>query len=111
MKDTAFAFMPYPPAVVPHAPVGPLAGYTFAVKDLFDVAGYPTGGGSPHILAMSGIKTRTAPIVQRILDAGAEWVGKTHTNELAYSMTGKNVHYGTPRNGAAPNRIPGGSSS
>ncbi|TCL03567.1 amidase [Sodalis ligni] len=111
MQDNAFAFMPYPPADVPHAPAGPLAGYTFAVKDLFDVAGYPTGGGSPHILAMSGIKTRTAPAVQRLLDAGAELTGKTHTNELAYSMTGKNIHYGTPRNGAAPNRIPGGSSS
>ena len=111
MHDNAFAFMPYPPAEVPHAAAGPLAGYTFAVKDLFDVAGYPTGGGSPHILAMSGIKTRTAPTVQRLLDAGAALVGKTHTNELAFSMTGKNIHYGTPRNGAAPHRIPGGSSS
>lgn len=111
MQDHAFAFMPYPPAAVPHAPSGPLAGYRFAVKDLFDVAGYPTGGGSPHILAMSGIKTRTAPAVRLLLDAGAECVGKTHTNELAFSLTGKNIHYGTPRNGAAPNRIPGGSSS
>jgi len=111
MKDTAFAFMPYPKAPVPHAETGPLAGYTFAAKDLFDVAGYPTGGGSPHILAMSGIKTRTAPTVQRLLDAGAELVGKTHTNEMAFSMSGKNAHYGTPQNGAAPDRIPGGSSS
>ncbi|XBS71251.1 amidase [Acerihabitans sp. KWT182] len=111
MQDNAFAFMPYPPAEVDHAGVGPLAGYTFAVKDLFDVAGYPTGGGSPHILAMSGIKSRTAPAVARLLDAGARLLGKTHTNELAYSLTGKNIHYGTPRNGAAPNRIPGGSSS
>ncbi len=111
MQDNAFAFMPYPSADVPHASTGPLAGYTFAAKDLFDVAGYPTGGGSPHILAMSGVKTRTAPTVQRLLDAGARCLGKTHTNELAFSMTGKNIHYGTPRNGAAPNRIPGGSSS
>ncbi|PWC22795.1 amidase [Brenneria roseae subsp. roseae] len=111
MQDNAFAFMPYPAVAVGHAPQGPLAGFTFAVKDLFDVAGYPTGGGNPHVLAMSGIKQRTAPTVQRLLDAGAELVGKTHTNEMAFSMSGKNMHYGTPRNGAAPDRIPGGSSS
>jgi amidase len=81
------------------------------VKDLYDVAGYPTGGGSPHVLALSGLKTRTAPIVQRLLDAGARFVGKTHTDELAFSMNGKNAHFGTPVNGAAPDRIPGGSSS
>ena len=111
MKDTAFAFMPYPEVQVPHASNGPLAGLTFAVKDLFDVAGYPTGGGSPHMLAMSGIKQHTSPTVQRLLDAGARMVGKVHTNEMAFSMTGKNAHFGTPINGGAPDRIPGGSSS
>lgn len=111
MQDNAFAFMPYPTVAVPFASSGPLSGLTFAVKDLFDIAGYPTGGGNPHILAMSGIKTHTAPTVQRLLDAGAELIGKTHTNEMAFSMTGINLHYGTPRNGAAANRIPGGSSS
>ena len=111
MTDSAFAFMPYPHVDVPRAASGPLAGYTFAAKDLFDVAGYPTGGGNPHVLAMSGIKTQTAPTIQRLLDAGAELVGKAHTNEMAFSMSGKNAHYGTPRNGAAHDRIPGGSSS
>jgi len=111
MTDSAFAFMPYPHVDVPRAANGPLAGYTFAAKDLFDVAGYPTGGGNPHVLAMSGIKTSTAPTIQRLLDAGAELVGKAHTNEMAFSMSGKNAHYGTPRNGAAHDRIPGGSSS
>ena len=111
MTDSAFAFMPYPPVDVPHAASGPLAGYTFAAKDLFDVAGYPTGGGNPHVLAMSGIKQHTAPVIQRLLDAGARLVGKAHTNEMAFSMSGKNAHYGTPRNGAAHDRIPGGSSS
>ncbi len=110
-ENPARAFVPYPPVPVAHAPMGPLAGLTFAVKDLFDVAGYPTAGGSPHLLAMSGIKTRSAPTVQRLLDAGARFVGKTHTDELAFSMTGKNAHFGTPVNGAAPDRIPGGSSS
>lgn len=109
--DPAHAFMPYPPVPVPHAPAGPLAGLTFAVKDLFDVAGYPTGGGNPLALAASGIKTRTAPAAQRLLDAGARFVGKTHTDEFAFSINGENAHFGTPRNGAAPDRIPGGSSS
>lgn len=109
--DPARAFMPYPAVSVPHAQTGPLSGLTFAAKDLFDVAGYPTSCGSPHMLAMSGIKPRTAPTVERLLDAGARLVGKTITDELAFSMSGKNAHFGTPVNGGAPNRIPGGSSS
>jgi amidase len=109
--DPARAFMPYPAVQVPSASSGPLADLTFAAKDLFDVAGYPTGAGSPHVLAMSGIKTRTAPAVQALLDAGARFVGKTHTDELAFSLNGKNAHFGTPVNGGAPDRIPGGSSS
>jgi len=109
--DPARAFMPYPAAEAPHAPSGPLSGLTFAVKDLFDVVGYPTSAGSPHMLAMSGVKTRTAPIVQRLLDAGARFVGKTITDELAFSLNGRNAHFGTPLNGGAPDRIPGGSSS
>ena len=111
VHDTARAFMPYPPAPVPAASTGPLSGLTFAVKDLFDVAGYPTSGGQPFVLAMSGIKTRTAPTVQRLLDAGAHFVGKTVTDELAFSMNGQNAHFGNPVNGAAPERISGGSSS
>ena len=110
-RDPAHAFMPYPAVPVPHAPSGPLSGLTFAAKDLFDVAGYPTSAGSPHMLAMSGIKTRTAPTVQKLLDAGARLVGKTITDELAFSMSGKNAHFGTPVNGGAPDRIPGGSSA
>jgi len=110
-KDPAHAFVPYPAAPVGHAASGPLAGLSFGVKDLFDVAGYPTGGGNPHVLALSGIKTTTAPAVQRLLDAGARFAGKTYTDELAFSMSGLNAHFGVPRNGAAPERTPGGSSS
>jgi len=109
--DPAHAFVPYPAVAVPSASTGPLANLTFAVKDLFDVAGYPTGGGNPLLLALSGIKTTTAPTVQRLLDAGARFVGKTVTDELAFSMNGKNAHFGTPRNGGAHDRISGGSSS
>lgn len=111
LYDPAHAFVPYPDAAVPHAATGPLTGLCFGVKDLFDIAGYPTGGGNPIVLALSGIKTRTAPTVQRLLDAGARLAGKTVTDELAFSMTGNNVHFGAPLNGAAPDRISGGSSS
>ena len=111
VHDTARAFMPYPWVDVPRAGTGPLSGLTFAVKDLFDVVGYPTSGGQPFILAQSGIKTRHALTVERLLQAGATFVGKTITDELAFSMNGQNAHFGSPLNGAARDRISGGSSS
>lgn len=111
LHDPAHAFIPYPDVPVPRAASGPLADLSFGVKDLYDVAGYPTGGGSPFLLAMSGIKTTTAPAVQKLLDAGARFVGKTVTDELAFSMNGNNAHFGAPINGAAKDRITGGSSS
>ncbi|MBV8622861.1 MAG: amidase [Herbaspirillum sp.] len=107
----ARCFLPYPFVPQPHSPSGPLLGLRLAVKDIFDVAGYPTGCGNAHMLAMSGIKTSSAPAVQALLQAGANFVGKVCTDELAFSMNGKNAHFGTPRNGGAPGRIPGGSSS
>jgi amidase len=105
-------FLPYPAAAVPHAE-GQLAlsGLRFAVKDIFDVAGYPTGCGNPHMLAASGIKPHSARVVQTLLQAGAAFAGKVVTDELAFSLNGKNAHFGSPRNGAAPDRICGGSSS
>jgi amidase len=111
LHDPAHAFVPYPDVPVPHAGSGPLAGMRFGVKDLFNVAGYPTGGGSPTLLALSGIKTHTAPTVARLLAAGAAFAGKTVTDEFAFSMNGNNAHFGAPINGAAPDRISGGSSS
>ncbi len=111
LHDPVHAFVPYPDVPVPHAGTGPLAGLSFGVKDLFDVAGYPTGGGNPLVLALSGTKDRTAPTVQKLLDAGARLAGKTVTDELAFSMNGNNAHFGAPINGAAPERITGGSSS
>jgi amidase len=48
---------------------------------------------------------------QALLDAGAVLRGRTHMDELAYSLNGENVHYGTPVNPTSPDRIPGGSSS
>ena len=48
--------------------------------------------------------------MQTLLDAGARMVGKTITDELAFSLNGQNFHYGTPRNAVTPDRVPGGSS-
>ena len=90
---------------------GPLAGLTFAAKDVFDVAGSRTGFGNPTWFATHALAARTALAVQQVLDAGADMVGKTLTDELTYSLSGQNAHYGTPVNVNAPGRIPGGSSS
>ena len=104
---------------VPHdlaAPIvgantGPLAGLTCAVKDLYDVAGSRTGGGSPDWLAAQKPAAKHAAAVQKLLDAGATIVGKTICDEFFYSVSGANHHYGTPENLRAPGRMPGGSSS
>ena len=96
---------------LPGSGAGPLAGLSFGAKDLFDIAGARTGFGQPDWLRTQPIAKTTAPAVKVLLDAGARLAGKTHCDELCYSLTGENVHYGTPRNVAAPGRIPGGSSN
>ncbi|MGD1879287.1 MAG: amidase family protein, partial [Kiloniellaceae bacterium] len=96
---------------LPGAGDGPLAGLTFGAKDLFDVAGHRTGCGNPTWAATHEPATAHARAVALCLDAGADLRGKTHTDELAYSLMGANAHYGTPVNPAAPDRLPGGSSS
>ena len=93
------------------APGGPLAGLTFAAKDLFDVAGHPTGGGNPDWARHNPVPTRHAWAVQRLLDAGATLIGKTITDEVSLGILGENPFDGTPVNIRAPGRVPGGSSS
>ena len=83
----------------------------FAVKDLIDVAGVPTGGGNPDWPGANATPTRHAAVVQRLLDAGASVMGKTVTDEVSLGILGENAHDGTPLNPAAPDRVPGGSSS
>jgi len=90
---------------------GPLSGLSFAAKDVFDIAGFRTGAGNPDWLRTHPPAEITASSVQRLLDAGATLVGKTHTDELTFSLNGENHHYGTPVNPNASGRIPGGSSS
>jgi amidase len=110
-EDQLGAFMIGPELMASGEPGGLLSGRRFAVKDLFDVAGYPTGAGTPAWLAGAPVASRHAPAVAALLGAGADLCGKTVTDELAFSLSGTNVHYGTPTNPAAPGRIPGGSSS
>jgi amidase len=97
--------------LVTGAASGTLKGATVAVKDLYEVKGFAVGAGVPAYLAESPIASGTATAVQQLLDAGASVQGIAQTDEFAYSVAGRNVHYGTPPNGAVPGAIPGGSSS
>ena len=104
------AFCPHGDFEIAGAADGLLRGLTFATKDIFDIAGRVTGCGNPDWLASHGPAAANAPVVQKLLDAGARMVGKTITDELAFSLNGQNFHYGTPRNAVTPDRVPGGSS-
>ncbi|MEX3010259.1 amidase [Hoeflea sp. TYP-13] len=109
--DQFNAFIDADGPIIEPRPDGPLSGRTLAVKDIFDVAGYRTGCGNPHKLAEAEPARKTAAAIQILLDAGAEFIGKTQTEELAFSLTGDNAHYPRPINPAAPDRMTGGSSS
>jgi len=110
-KDSLNAFCRHTHVEVAGAKNGPLVGLTFGVKDIYDVAGVKTGFGNPDWLATHPIADKTAPIVKLLLEAGASIVGKTHTEEMAFSINGINAHYGKPINVNAPGRVSGGSSS
>ena len=111
MSEAFGAFVPGPR--VRRAPTGPgtLDGLSFAVKDLIDVEGAVTGGGTADWARRQAPAGASAPAVERLLRAGATLVGKTVTDELAFSLEGENHHLGTPINPWAPGRLPGGSSS
>lgn len=109
-SDAAPPF-PEPPTTTGSAHPGALDGLTVAVKDLFAVAGHRIGAGNPAWLAGAPVETTSAWAVSALLDAGARIAGIAQTDELAFSLAGTNVHYGTPPNGAAPGTITGGSTS
>jgi amidase len=90
---------------------GPLDGLRFAVKDTIDVAGFKTGCGNPTWRDSHPAAVVHAVCVEQLLHAGARCVGKTISDELAFSLLGENHFYGTPLNAHAPDRVPGGSSS
>src|SRR3954469_13945520 len=111
MRDSLGAFCDYHDVAIKGRSGGSLTGLTFGVKDVFDVAGARTGAGNPDYLRDSPVATANAPVVQQVLDAGADLIGKTHCDELCFGVEGENFFYGTPENVNAPGRIPGGSSS
>ncbi|MER6975151.1 AtzH-like domain-containing protein [Nocardioides sp. NPDC000445] len=99
------------PLVSSHTADGALSGETVAVKDLYAVAGFAVGAGSPAWLEQAPTAPSHAAAVAALLDAGASVRGIARTEEFAYSLSGLNAHYGAPPNPKAPGRIPGGSSS
>lgn len=90
---------------------GPLDGLRFVYKDLYDVAGFTTGAGNPRWLLEHAPASYTSALIEQLRYAGAMAVGRVQTDELAYSLNGCNVHFGTPINPVTPDRLPGGSSS
>lgn len=97
------------------APTGRLAGLAVSIKDLFDVAGHPTTGGSAALVDAPEAAV-DCPAVARLRQAGAVLVGHTNLSEFAFSGVGINPHHGTPANVATRAldllpRVPGGSTS
>jgi aspartyl-tRNA(Asn)/glutamyl-tRNA(Gln) amidotransferase subunit A len=88
---------------------GKLKGLIISVKDLFDVKGYKTKGGTKFI--DDEIAQKDAKCISLIRKAGGLLLGHTNMTELAYSGLGINPHYGTPSNPIFKNSVPGGSTS
>ncbi|ODR96028.1 hypothetical protein AUC69_02075 [Methyloceanibacter superfactus] len=105
-------------ALVPHTleePIvgrseGPLAGLTFMVKDLFAIKGRKVSNGNPDFYHHATPAAETAPVIARLLDAGASLIGINVCDEFFYSVLGTNAHYGQPINVRAGNHVTGGSS-
>jgi len=111
VTDLGVSLMPVDGKTPSHQTSGSLTGLHFGVKDLIDVEGWRTGGGNPHWLSNAKPASMHALCVKTLLEAGAEFKGKTLTDELAFSLEGQNHHYGTPLNPLWPDCLPGGSSS
>ncbi|MGJ4925571.1 amidase [Bradyrhizobium sp. HKCCYLS2038] len=111
MQDTLGAFIPGAILRRPPHRSGPLSGLSFAVKDLFDVAGEVTGCGNPDWAATHAAAEADAWAVDTLLGAGAALTGKTITDEISLGLLGINRFDGTPLNPLARDLVPGGSSS
>jgi len=86
----------------------PLYGLPFAVKDNIDAAGLPTTCACPEF---AYAPARSAPVVERLRQAGALLIGKTNLDQFATGLVGTRSPYGVPRNPFDASCIPGGSSS
>ncbi len=85
-----------------------LGGIPFAVKDNFDVAGMHTTAGCPSFAYKPD---GTAPVVQRLIDAGAILIGKTNMDQFATGLVGVRSPYGACSSVYDSRYISGGSSS
>jgi len=86
----------------------PLYGVPFAIKDNIDLEGVPTTAACP---AFTYTPTKSATVVQKLIDLGAIPVGKTNLDQFATGLVGVRSPYGVPRNPFREDIIPGGSSS
>lgn len=86
----------------------PLAGKLFAIKDNIDLEGLPTTAACPEF---AFTPTRSATVVQRLVQAGAIPIGKTNLDQFATGLNGTRTPYPIPRNSVNPDYISGGSSS
>lgn len=82
-----------------------------AVKDVIDLAGFPTTAACPAVAKSAAEKARDAHCVSLLKEAGYCVVGKTNLHELAFGPSGVNHWFGTPTNPLDASAIPGGSSS
>lgn len=106
---TRAELLDYARKVEARGPAGlPLYGVPFAIKDNIDLAGTPTTAACPEF---SYTPAASAPVVQRLIDAGAIPVGKTNLDQFATGLVGVRSPYGVPRNPFHADVIPGGSSS
>lgn len=88
---------------------GVLAGVPFAVKNLFDIAGFTTLAGS-KINAVNPEATQDATAVAKLKQAGAVLLGALNMDEYAYGFVTENSHYGATYNPHDLQRVAGGSS-
>jgi amidase len=110
MNDPFGAFCKHCDVSIEGAAGGSLHGLTFAAKDNYYVTGFACCAGNPDWLRTHPPADSTAPAIRMLLEAGARLAGKTILDELAYSVAGENIHYGSPINPRAPGRTTGGSS-
>ncbi|WP_440906248.1 amidase family protein [Catenovulum sp. SX2] len=89
---------------------GVLAGNTLAVKDLFKLEGYKNSAGNPVWYTSHQEANTTATALEQLMQAGCVFSGFTHTDEIAYSLEGNNIHYGCADNPKLPGHVCGGSS-
>lgn len=86
----------------------PLAGVPFGVKDNIDVAGLETTAACP---AVAYTPKANAPVIEKLVAAGAICIGKTNLDQFATGLVGTRSPYGIPANAYNRAFVSGGSSS